>query len=69
MSLAMDDRERFAKNALFCRKQAAALKDPAAVRHWTRLAREYERLALNPAAAPPRLRRPSRGSSMEASGE
>ena len=65
----MDDRERFAKNALFCRKQAAALKDPAAVRHWTRLAEDYERLALNPAAAPPTSRRRSRGASMEANGE
>ena len=48
----MDDRERFAKNALFCRKRAASLKDPASVRHWTRLAEEYERLAVNPVAAP-----------------
>jgi hypothetical protein len=48
----MDDRERFARNALFCRKRAAALKDPAAIGHWTKLAEEYERLALNPAAAP-----------------
>jgi hypothetical protein len=49
----MDDRERFARNALFCRKRAAVLKDPASIRHWTRLAEEYERLALNPAAGPP----------------
>ena len=49
----MDDRERFAKNALFCRKRAAARKDPAAIRHWTKLAEEYERLAVNPVAAPP----------------
>jgi hypothetical protein len=47
----MDNRERFARNALFCRSRATRLKDPDAVRHWTRLAEEYERLALNPAAA------------------
>jgi hypothetical protein len=47
----MDDRERFAANAQFCRKQAALLKDPDAIAQWERLAREYERLAANPAAA------------------
>jgi len=47
----MDDRERFAANAAFCRKQAALLKDPDAIAQWERLAREYERLAVNPAAA------------------
>ena len=49
----MDDRERFAANALFCRKQAALLKDPGAIAQWERLAREYERLAVNPAADQP----------------
>ena len=47
----MDDRERFAANAAFCRKQASLLKDPDAIAQWERLAREYERLAVNPAAA------------------
>lgn len=46
----MDDRERFAANAHFCRKQASLLKDPDAIAQWERLAREYEKLAVNPAA-------------------
>jgi hypothetical protein len=58
----MDDRERFALNALFCRKRAAALNDPKAVRHWVKLAEEYERLAVNPAAEPSdQVRRRPRG--------
>lgn len=47
----MDDGERFAANARFCRKQASLLKDPDAIAQWERLARDYERLAVNPAAA------------------
>lgn len=46
----MNDRERFAANALFCRKQASVLKDPDAIAQWERLAYEYEKLAVNPAA-------------------
>lgn len=49
----MDDRERFARNAKFCREQAALQKDPRTVQHWTKLAEEYEKLALHPAAEPP----------------
>jgi hypothetical protein len=46
----MDDRERFALNARFCRQQAALQKDRQAIQHWLKLAADYERLAAHPIA-------------------
>ena len=59
----MDDRERFALNARFCRQQAGLQKDKKAIQHWLKLAAEYERLAVHSVADPSLPARQQGGSS------